>query len=206
MLTRRTVLTSSLALGTFAVLGSRIALGQQMTREEIFNDKDAPVLGNPKGDVTVVEYFDYQCPYCKKAHPTVKRVIEKDGNARLVMKDWPIFGDASIFAAQAVLGAAQIGQYEVAFEALMKTKGKLTQEDVESTLTRAGLSMTKISAAVNKHMGKISGLLDRNYNQATGFNFAGTPAYVVGSSLYPGVLDEKGLIEAIALARKTRKG
>jgi len=206
MLTRRTVLTSSLALGTFAVFGSRIALGQQMTREENFNDKDAPVLGNPGGDVTVVEYFDYQCPYCKKAHPTLKRVIARDGNVRLVMKDWPIFGDASIFAAQAVLGAAQIGLYDVALEALMKTKGKLTREDVEHTLTRAGLSMTAISEAVNKHTAKISGLLDRNYNQATGFNFAGTPAYVVGSSLYPGVLDEKGLVEAIALARKTRKG
>jgi protein-disulfide isomerase len=132
----------------------------------------------------------------------VKNLIKKDGNVRLVMKDWPIFGDASIFAAQAVLGAAQIGKYEVALEALMKTKGKLTREDVEKTLTGAGLSMTEIAAAVNKHTGTISGLLDRNYNQAMAFNFAGTPAYVIGSSLYPGVLDEKGLIDAIARARK----
>lgn len=202
MLTRRTVLTSGLTLGTFAVFTTRFALGQQMTKEEVFNDKDAPVLGNAKGDVTIVEYFDYQCPYCKKAHPTVEKVIKKDGNVRLVMKDWPIFGDASIFAAQAVLGAAQIGKYEVAFEALMKTKGKLTHEDIENTLSGVGLSMTEIATAVNKHTEKISGLLDRNFNQATGFNFAGTPAYVIGSSLYPGVLDERGLVDAIALARK----
>ncbi|MHB0952722.1 MAG: DsbA family protein [Allorhizobium sp.] len=203
MLTRRTVLTSSLALGTFALLGNRVALGQQLTQEEVFNDKDAPVLGNPKGDVTVVEFFDYQCPYCKSSHPTVKKVIEKDGNVKLLMKDWPIFGDASIFAAQAVLGAAQIGKYEVAFEALMKTKGKLTHEDVESTLIGAGLSMTELASAVNKHTAKISGLLDRNYAQATAFNFAGTPAFVIGSSLYPGVLDEKRLIDAIAKARQS---
>lgn len=202
MMKRRTILTSGLALGTFAVFGSRLAFGQELTKDEVFNDKDAPFLGNPKGDVTVVEFFDYQCPYCKRAHPTVKKVIERDGNVKLVMKDWPIVGDASIFAAQAVLGAAQIGKYEIAMGALMKTKGKLTHDDIESTLTGAGLSMDEIAVAVNRHVEKISGLLDRNYAQATAFNFAGTPAYVIGSSLYPGVLDEKGLVDAIARARQ----
>lgn len=85
----------------------------------------------------------------------------------------------------------------------MKTKGKLTHEDVESTLIGAGLSMTELASAVNKHTAKISGLLDRNYAQATAFNFAGTPAFVIGSSLYPGVLDEKRLIDAIAKARQS---
>lgn len=199
---RRTILTSGLAFGALAVFGSRLAFGQQMTKDEVFNDKDAPFLGNPKGDVTVVEFFDYQCPYCKKAHPTVKKVIERDGNVKLVMKDWPIFGDASIFAAQAVLGAAQISKYEIAMGALMKTKGKLTHDDIERTLTVAGLSMDEIAVAVNRHTAKISDLLDRNYAQATAFNFAGTPAYIIGSSLYPGVLDEKGLVDAIARARQ----
>lgn len=202
MMRRRTILTSGLALGTFAVFGSRLAFGQQLTKDEVFNDKDAPFLGNPKGDVTIVEFFDYQCPYCKKAHPMVKKVIERDGNVKLVMKDWPIFGDPSIFAAQAVLGAAQIGKYEIAMGALMKTKSKLTHDDIKSTLTGAGLSMDEIAVAVNKHSAKISGLLDRNYAQATAFNFAGTPAYVIGSSLYPGVLDDKGLVYAIARARQ----
>jgi len=159
------------------------------------------VLGNPKGDVTLVEFFDYQCPYCKKSHPTVKKLVEQDGNIRLVLKDWPVFGGASIFAAQAVLGAAQIGQYEKAMEALMRTSGKLTEEVVEKALTGAGLKMADIVAAVNKHSGKISGLLDRNYSQALALNFVGTPSFVIGSHLYPGVLDEKGLKEAIATAR-----
>lgn len=202
MMKRRTILTSGLAVGTFAVFGSRLAFGQQLTKDEVFNDKDPPFLGNPNGDVTVVEFFDYQCPYCKKAHPMVKKVIERDGNVKLVMKDWPIFGDASIFAAQAVLGAAQIGKYEIAMGALMKTKGKLTHDDIESTLTGAGLSMDEIAVAVNKHTAKISGLLDRNYAQTTAFNFAGTPAYVIGTSLYPGVLDQKALVDAIARARQ----
>lgn len=101
-----------------------------------------------------------------------------------------------------MLGAAQVGKYQIAMGALMKTKGKLTHDDIESTLTGAGLSMDEIAIAVNKHTAKISGLLDRNYAQATAFNFAGTPAYVIGSSLYPGVLDEKALTDAIARARQ----
>lgn len=203
MMKRRTILTSGLAFGALAVFDSRLALGQQLSKDAVFKDKDAPFLGNPKGNVTVVEFFDYQCPYCKKAYPTVRKVIERDGNVKLIMKDWPIFGDASIFAAQAVLGAAQIGKYEIALDALMKTRGRLTHDDIASTLTGVGLSMDEIAAAVNKHVDKISGLLDRNYAQATAFNFAGTPAFVIGSNLYPGVLDEKGLVDAIGRARRS---
>lgn len=201
MLTRRTVLTTTLVAAAASVTGRRHSFAQQLTREEVFFDKDAPVLGNPKGDVTVVEFFDYQCPYCKKAHPMIEKVVKLDANVRLVMKDWPIFGDASVFAAQAVLAAAQIGKYEIAMRALMKTEGKLSHDDVETTLTGAGLSMKELAAAVNKHNAKISGLLDRNYNQALAFNFVGTPSFVIGSAIFPGFLDEKTLKEAIAKAR-----
>lgn len=201
MLTRRTILTTTLATAAAAATGLKPSFAQQLTKDEVFFDKDAPVLGNPRGNVTIVEFFDYQCPYCKKAHPMVEKVVKADGNVRLVLKDWPIFGDVSIFAAQAVLGAAQIGKYEVAMEALMKTKGKLTHEEVEKRLTGAGLSMKEVAASVNKHDAKISGLLNRNYSQALAFNFAGTPAFVIGSALFPGVLDEKGLKDAIAKAR-----
>ena len=159
------------------------------------------MTGNPKGRITVVEYFDYQCPYCKSSHDMVKKVVASEGDVRLVLKDWPIFGGASIFAAQAVLGAAQIGQYETAMEALMKTKGRLSEGDVEKTLTGAGLSMQEIAASVNRNNSKISGLLDRNYGQALGFNFVGTPSFVIGTTIYPGVLDEKGLKDAIKRAR-----
>ena len=201
MLTRRTILTTTLATAAAAATGLKSSLAQQLTKDEVFFDKDAPVLGNPRGNVTIVEFFDYQCPYCKKAHPMVEKVVKADGNVRLVLKDWPIFGDVSIFAAQAVLGAAQLGKYEVAMEALMKTKGKLTHEEVEKRLTGVGLSMKEVAASVNKHEAKISGLLNRNYSQALAFNFAGTPAFVIGSALFPGVLDEKGLKDAIAKAR-----
>ena len=201
MITRRNLLTATAGTAAFAAILPRMALSQEITEKAVFHDPDAPVLGNPKGDVTVVEFFDYQCPFCKKIHPTVEKVVREDGNVRFVMKDWPVFGAASIFAAQAVLGAAQIGKYEPAMEALMKTTGKLTEDVVEKTLTGAGLSMKEIAAAVNKHSAKISGLLDRNYNQALAFVFAGTPSFVIGRTTFAGVLDEKGLKEAIAKAR-----
>jgi protein-disulfide isomerase len=201
MLTRRTVLTATVATAAAVFVGGRSSFAQQLTKEEVFFDKDAPVLGNPKGDVTIVEFFDYQCPYCKKVHPTVEKVVKADGNVRLVLKDWPILGEASVFAAQAVLGAAQIGKYQPAMEALMKTKARLSQDDIEKALTGAGLSMKELTAAVNTHNAKISGLLDRNYSQALAFNFAGTPSFVIGSAIIPGVLDEKGLKDAIAKAR-----
>lgn len=201
MLTRRTVLTAPLAIAAASIVGGQPSFAQQLTKEEVFFDKDAPVLGNPKGDVTIVEFFDYQCPYCKKVHPIVEKVVRTDGNVRLVLKDWPIFGDASVFAAQAVLGAAQIGKYRPAMEALMKTKAKLSHDDIEKALTGAGLSMKELTTAVNAHTAKISGLLDRNYSQALAFNFAGTPSFVIGSAIFPGVLDEKGLEDAITRAR-----
>lgn len=201
MLNRRSFVSATLVVAAGSALGTRQGFTQSLSKEEVFFDKDAPVLGNPKGDVTVVEFFDYQCPYCKSSHPDVMDVVNTDGNVRLLMKDWPIFGEPSIFAAQAVLGAAKMGKYAVAFEALMKTKGKLSHEQIKEELTKAGLSMQKIAEQVNKSNEQISALLDRNYGQALAFNFAGTPAFVIGTALYPGVLRKADLRKAIARAR-----
>lgn len=202
MLSRRDVLAGGLATAAGLTLpGADDSAAAQMSTKEIFFDKDAPVLGNPKGSVTVVEYFDYQCPYCKSSHAALKKVVAADGDVRLVLKDWPILGDASVFAAQAVLGAAQIGHYEPAMEALMKTRGRLSQSQVEKALAGVGLTMEMLSAAVNENNSKISALLDRNYSQALSFNFVGTPSFVIGKDVYPGVLSEKALKDAIKLAR-----
>jgi protein-disulfide isomerase len=202
MLSRRDVLAGGLATAAGLTLFSADdSAAAQMSTKEIFFDKDAPVLGNPKGSVTVVEYFDYQCPYCKSSHAALKKVVAADGDVRLVLKDWPILGDASVFAAQAVLGAAQIGHYEPAMEALMKTRGRLSQSQVEKALAGVGLTMEMLSAAVNENNSKISALLDRNYSQALSFNFVGTPSFVIGKDVYPSVLSEKALKDAIKLAR-----
>lgn len=201
MFSRRDFMAGGLAAFSGALVSAGDGFAQQVSTDEVFFDRDAPVLGNPKGKVTIVEYFDYQCPYCKTSHAMVKKIVANDGDIRLVLKDWPIFGGASVFAAQAVLGAAQIDKYEVAMEALMKTKARISENDVENALTGAGLAMKDIAAAVNSNNRKISALLDRNYRQALAFNFVGTPSFVIGKTIYPGVLDEKGLKAAIKQAR-----
>lgn len=202
MLTRRTLIKATVGAAALSALAPGFSMAQAFSPQEVFFDKDAPVLGNPKGDVTIVEFFDYQCPYCKKNHPTMKSVVESDGNVRLVMKDWPVFGEASVYASQAVLGAAAIGQYEPALDALMKLPGRLTEEDIQNAFKEARIPMQDVIASVNNNAGEIGALLDRNYQQALAFNFAGTPSFVIGKTLYPGALDKAGLIAAIAKARK----
>ncbi|MCM2291525.1 DsbA family protein [Allorhizobium sp. BGMRC 0089] len=168
---------------------------------DVFFDKDIPVLGNPKGNVTIAEFFDYQCSYCKANHPTVAKVVKEDGNVRLVMKDWPVFGPVSAMAAQAVLASAKFDQYSIAQEALLALKGPLTAERIASTLTAAGLDMEKVKAAVKQNEMEISGVLTRNWQQAESLGFQGTPSFVIGKTLYSGVLEEKDLKDALAKAR-----
>jgi protein-disulfide isomerase len=201
MFNRRQFLSVA-ASGTLAsTLLVRSGFAAQLTQDEVFRDPDVPVLGNPKGDVTIVEFFDYQCPYCKKSHPDVKAAVSEDGNVRLVMKDWPVFGDASVFASQAVLGANEIGAYEKAMEALMATPASLSEDDVKRLLTTAGLDLAKIAEAVQRNDKKILDLLTRNYNQAMAFNFGGTPSFVIGRATSSGVLSKDKLRDLIKRAR-----
>ncbi|MBX4994792.1 protein-disulfide isomerase [Rhizobium binae] len=203
MFIRRQFLSIATGGVVAAVLAPRPGFAQQLSEDEVFRDPDAPVLGNPRGDVTVVEFFDYQCPYCKKSHPDVESVVTEDGNVRLIMKDWPVFGDVSVFASQAVLGANELGAYKQAMEALMATPASLSQDDVKRLLTSAGLDRSKVAEAVRRNDKKISNLLTRNYNQATAFNFAGTPSFVIGKMTYSGVLGTDQLRDAIRQARTT---
>ncbi|TNY46951.1 DsbA family protein, partial [Streptococcus pyogenes] len=103
-----------------AILEQRQAQAQELSqapvlndqRDLIENDPNAPVLGNLEGDVTVVEFFDYNCPYCRRVKPEVRPLIEDDPNIRLVYREWPILGDGSVFAAKAALAARKQDKYE----------------------------------------------------------------------------------------------
>lgn len=197
MITRR-----SLFIATAASLATPSLLrAKEPTQADIFFDKNIPVLGNPKGNVTIAEYFDYQCTYCKGVHPIVSKVVKDDGNVRLVMKDWPVFGAASVFAAQSVLAAAKLGKYAEAQEALFKLSGPLTPDRVQQALEEIGISRDQLKTTVNAEDKTIAGVLDRNWLQAEGLGFQGTPSFVIGKTLYPGALKESDFKEAIAKAR-----
>lgn len=173
--------------------------------EAITRDPAIPVMGNPKGDITIVEYFDYRCPYCKKVNPVLQKIVKDDGHIRLVFKDWPVFGDVSIFAARLSLAAKYQNKYAQAHEALISAKDKLTEGNVQTMLAQAGIDVDRAQRDLETHQKEIDALLARNHEQAQALAFQGTPAFIIGTFRVPGALDEKNFKLAIADSRKAAK-
>lgn len=176
-----------------------------LSSESILRDPSIPVEGNPKGDITIVEYFDYRCPYCKKVNPVLQQVIQDDGHVRLVFKDWPVFGDVSIYAARLGLAAKYQNKYAQAHEALISVKEKLSEENVQTTLAQAGIDVDRAQRDLAANQKEIEAILARNHEQATGLGFEGTPAFIIGHFRVPGALDETNFKKAIADARAAAK-
>lgn len=201
MMNRREMLKAA-AAGSAVMALAIPALAQSVpTVEEVLFDPEIPVLGNPEGDVTVAEYFDYQCPFCKRGHEELMDVVREDGNVRLVMKDWPIFGVASVHASSLVLAAGD--SYGRALSALMATPGRLGKDDVDTILRNAGLDPSALFAAFKNDMDRVDGILARNMDQANAFGFGGTPAFIIGTRIYHGAMDRQAVLEAIAAARES---
>jgi protein-disulfide isomerase len=192
---------------------SAAALGEgfddTLSRDAVLRDPEIPVLGNPQGDLTVVEYFDYQCPYCKKLAPEIAQVVREDGKIRLVLKDWPIFGAVSKSAAQLALAAKYQNKYQEAHEALIGAKERLSDATIPEFLTKAGVDVEKAKQDLVAHQRTIDELLIHNNAQADAFGFQGTPGFIVGFFRVPGVVEMKVFKQIIAdarLAAKKRKG
>ncbi|MBU9698847.1 DsbA family protein [Rhodobacteraceae bacterium HSP-20] len=198
-LTRRGLIALAGTAGTLMLL-PRASLAQELTPEAVLRDPDAPVLGNPEGDVTVVEFFDYQCPFCKGMHPMLTDVVTRDGNLRLVMKDWPIFGAPSVYASQLVLGAHGLGLYDATHAALMKTEGRLSEAQIDKALAPV-VDPARAMASYKADRGRWDELLQRNDAQATALGFQGTPGVAVDTTLFAGAIDQTTLEQAIATAR-----
>ena len=176
-----------------------------LSSESILRDPGIPVEGNPKGDITIVEYFDYRCPYCKKVNPVLQKVIQDDGHVCLVFKDWPVFGDVSIYAARLGLAAKYQNKYAQAHEALISVKEKLSEENVQTTLAQAGIDVDRAQRDLAANQKEVDAILARNHEQATGLGFEGTPAFIIGHFRVPGALDEANFKKAIADARAAAK-
>jgi protein-disulfide isomerase len=190
-----------------AVSLSAIALAEDdiLSRDAVLHDPEIPVLGNPKGDLTVVEFFDYQCPYCKKLAPEIAQVMKEDGNIRLVLKDWPIFGAVSKSAAQLALATKYQDKYVQAHDALIGATTKLTDDNISDILTKAGVDVEKAKLDLQAHQKTIDDLLARNSDQAEAFGFQGTPGFIVGAFRVPGVVEMKVFKQIIADARTRAK-
>ena len=167
---------------------------------EIFDDPATPVGGNPKGDVNIVEFFDYGCPYCKEVQPTLQTVLKQDHELRFVYKEFPVLGPASVVAARAALAAQRQGKYEAFHTAMMATKGQITDDTVYKVAGSVGLDLGRLKQDMAAP--EIQQEIKANLALAVALNISGTPGFIVGKKIVPGALDLDTLREMIAKARK----
>jgi protein-disulfide isomerase len=156
MIGRRRLLSIGASSAILAVLAPRAGSAQQLTPDDVFHDADAPTLGNPNGDVTVVEFFDYQCPYCRKIAPEIQQVVQDDGKVRLVLKDWPVLGPVSIVAARMALAAKYQDKFVQAHDAMIGISSKLTEPRIRELLVGAGIDIDRLDRDLSAK--KVSGL------------------------------------------------
>ncbi|MBS7700078.1 MULTISPECIES: DsbA family protein [unclassified Chelatococcus] len=202
---RRTLLAVSAVPLASALLGHG-ARGQdsEVTREMILNDPAVPVGGNPKGDLTIVAYLDYNCPYCKKTAPILDRIVKEDGRIRLVYKDWPVIRPTSIDGATLAIAANFQGKYEAAHHALMSIPGSNVSRDAMSkALQAAGIDMSRLDADMAARAGEIDALIKRNMAQGDALDLTGTPTFLVGP-FRTSTLDAQGFKQVIKDARAHR--
>jgi protein-disulfide isomerase len=172
----------------------------EANREALEHDPTSPVLGNPKGDVTIVEFFDYRCPYCKLTAPTLQTLIGQDSKVRLVMKEFPILGKESVFAARIALAAKKHGKYAEFHQAMFALKSKIDDAQTLEVVKSIGLDPAQIRKEADGS--DIDAILKQNYDLAKQLNLSGTPAFVIGDALLPGAVELKDFQDAVATARK----
>jgi protein-disulfide isomerase len=166
---------------------------------ELTQDPGSPVAGNPQGRVTIVEFFDYQCGYCKRQELELKTLLQGDADIRLVYKDLPILGPASVFAARAALAAQKQGKHEALHAALMAASQKLTDQEVLRIAAQLGLDTAKLEKDMTDP--SVSQALDRNFQLQRALNIQGTPALIIGTELIPGAASVESLKALVARAR-----
>jgi protein-disulfide isomerase len=196
-------------IGGAALLG--VAAGVARAQGEpseaaVLRDPDNPVFGNPDGDITIVEWFDFNCPYCRKLEPELRQVVQDDGKVRLVLKDWPILGPVSVAASRMALACKYQGKYDKAHDALIGVSSKLTEPRIGELLAGAGVDVDRANKDLAANAKAIDGMLARNNETAEGLGFRGTPSFIVGKFRVPGVLTMDQFEQVIADARKAKAG
>ncbi|WP_417789785.1 DsbA family protein [Terasakiella pusilla] len=162
-----------------------------------------PIDGNPDGDVTIVEFFDYQCGYCKRAYPTIMDVVNSDKNIRFVMKEFAILGPVSEIAARAALASQKQGKYKEFHKELMTVRGRLSEEKVYKTAEDLGMDVDQLKKDMQAD--DVSQEITSTRQIAQSLNITGTPAFIVGEQILPGAVPADTLKEAVKKARAKKK-
>ena len=170
--------------------------------EALFRDAADPVRGNPRGDVTIVEFFDARCGYCKQLHPALEALVRRDANVRVVMKDLPILGPNSVLASRALLAAQRQGRYASLHDALMTLRGEPTEAVIRQHAERLGLDWARLRRDMDDPA--IQRRIEANIRLAQGIGVEGTPALVIGGTLVPGAVELDQLERLVAENRAGR--
>jgi protein-disulfide isomerase len=170
--------------------------------EDIYGGENALVAGNPDGDVTVVEFFDYNCGFCKRAFSDLTKLIENDSNVRVVLKEFPIFGEHSIGASKVAIAAREQGRYFDVHAALLEQNGRVTQEVALRKAEELGLDMEKLKRGMEAP--QVTKIIDETRALAQELGVQGTPFYLVGDRVVPGAPEDlyNIFVETVAEVRE----
>ena len=180
------------------------AQGREPSEAAVLHDPDNPVFGNSDGDIAIVEWFDFNCPYCRKLEPELRQVVQDDGKVRLVLKDWPILGPVSVAAARIALACKYQDKYMQAHDALIGVSSRLTEPRIDEILKDAGIDLDRAKHDLVANGKAIDAMLARNNAQAEALGFRGTPSFIVGKFRVPGALTIAQFEQVIADARKAK--
>ena len=184
---------------------ARVAL--QAHDAEVFHDPDSPIGGNPSGNVTLVEFFDYNCPYCKMMAPLITQAETADPWLRIVYKEFPILGPGSVFAAKAALAANKQGKYTAFHRALYQARGHVDETKVLEVAAAVGLDVARMQADMQADMQDkaMESILERNIKLGQLLHITGTPGFVVGDQITTGAMDFDALQSLIGEARSANQ-
>ena len=197
-----TLVGAGVVLGLSAQRAS--AQGREPSEAAVLHDPDNPVFGNSDGDIAIVEWFDFNCPYCRKLEPELRQVVQDDGKVRLVLKDWPILGPVSVAAARIALACKYQDKYMQAHDALIGVSSRLTEPRIDEILKDAGIDLDRAKHDLVANGKAIDAMLARNNAQAEALGFRGTPSFIVGKFRVPGALTIAQFEQVIADARKAK--
>jgi protein-disulfide isomerase len=177
----------------------RVAQAMTDKKDEIYASPASMVLGNPDGDVTIVEFFDYQCGYCKRGLPELMAMVESDKNVRLVLKEYPVLGETSVLASKAAIASTKQNKYSEFHLALMQSTGKMTPAKIDEIAKSVGLNIEKLHKDMEDP--SIASMLNNNKEVAHALGVTGTPSFVIGNELYQGLMNRSQLSAVAAKVR-----
>lgn len=179
----------------------KAALTQNYTR--LYDDGFSFVGGNKKGDVTLIEFFDYNCGYCKRALETVERLKRNDPNLRIIYKEFPILRESSNVAAKAAMAAIKQGKYEIFHIALLKNSGKLTEDRIFEIAGNVGLDVSLLARDMTSPVFERN--IQINHALAQALDITGTPGFIVGDMVVSGALPYEELVKVITRTRNQNR-